>query len=169
MATNDDLEQFLVRARELGALEAIVIDAGSVVTAAWVRFKCRFGCDGYGQSCLCPPRSPTPEETQRVLDGYRRAILIHCLRGSQPTSIATKLEREVFLSGYYKAFAFGSGPCDLCESCSIDACVHPEEARPSMESCGIDVFATARGNGMPIEVVRDRTCQPNYYALVLVD
>jgi hypothetical protein len=38
-----------------------------------------------------------------------------------------------------------------------------------MEACGIDVYATARANAFPIEVVRDETGDQNYYGLVLID
>jgi hypothetical protein len=38
-----------------------------------------------------------------------------------------------------------------------------------MESCGIDVFATARGNGFPIEVVKDFKSAQNYYGVVLIE
>jgi len=37
-----------------------------------------------------------------------------------------------------------------------------------MEACGIDVFATARGAGFPIEVVRDYQSAQNYYGLLLL-
>jgi hypothetical protein len=35
-----------------------------------------------------------------------------------------------------------------------------------MEACGIDVYATARGNGYPIHVVRDEDAEQNYYGLL---
>jgi hypothetical protein len=38
-----------------------------------------------------------------------------------------------------------------------------------MEACGIDVFATARANGFPIEVVRDYSCEQNRYGVVLIE
>ena len=38
-----------------------------------------------------------------------------------------------------------------------------------MEAAGIDVYATARGNGFPIDVVTDHACPQNYYGLVLVE
>jgi hypothetical protein len=38
-----------------------------------------------------------------------------------------------------------------------------------MEAAGIDVFATARAAGLPIEVVRSEECPQNYYALLLVE
>lgn len=100
------------------------------------------------------------------------ALLVHCPGGGKWHSIeriVADLEREVFLAGHYKAFAFGSGPCDLCDECTFEHCLHPHQARPAMEAAGIDVFATARGNGFPIEVVTDHDCPQNYYGLVLVE
>lgn len=82
--------------------------------------------------------------------------------------MAVKLEREIFLAGYYKALGYGAGPCMLCKECNVQQCVHPEDTRPSMEACGIDVYATVRANGLPIEVVKDETCEENYYGLVLI-
>jgi predicted metal-binding protein len=163
------LEQFVARACKLGAHEAQVIDASSIVTAAWVRLKCQFGCDGYNETHCCPPHTPTPLETQAVIDCYHRAILIHCTKLGGPTRIVIELEREIFLSGFYKAFGFSSGPCSLCKQCNPDSCTHRDKARPSMEACGIDVYATARNNGYPIEVVRDHSCKANYYGLILID
>ena len=68
MKENADLNDFLQRARDLGAVEAKAIDANSIVTAAWVRLKCQFGCGGYNSSLCCPPYTPTPEETQAAID-----------------------------------------------------------------------------------------------------
>jgi predicted metal-binding protein len=45
----------LGRASELGAHEAKLVDASSVVTAPWVGLKCRFGCAGYNTSLCFPP------------------------------------------------------------------------------------------------------------------
>ena len=164
-----DLNSLIERACELGAVEAKAIAPASIVTAAWVRLKCQFGCGGYNGSLCCPPHSPTPEETRRVLDCYRRAILVHCKPGVGVKALVVALEREAFLAGYYRALALGSGPCSLCEECSFARCLHAPEARPSMEACGIDVFATVRANGFPIEVVTDHSCDQDYYGVVLVD
>lgn len=159
-------------ARRLGAAEAKVIAPETVVTAPWVRLKCQYGCGGYGRRLTCPPHSPTPEQTRRVLDCYSSALLVH-----NPTNgdwaaideVVPELEREIFLAGYYKAFAFGCGPCHLCDTCNLQDCRHPHRARPSMEAAGIDVYATARANGLPIEVVTDHDCPQDYYGLVLID
>ena len=119
----------------------------------------------------CPPFSPSPEETRKVLNDYHTAILVHCGDG-QPEDvkdIVVQLEREIFLSGYYKTLGFGAGPCNLCSDCSLKKCRYPDKARPSMEAAGIDVFKTARKAGFPIEVVNSFKRKPNYYGLVLVE
>jgi predicted metal-binding protein len=171
----EQASQWVEVARRLGAAEAKVISPETVVTAPWVRLKCQYGCGGWGQRLTCPPHSPTPKQTRAVLDCYRLAILVHHpvqVRDDdwRPVDeIVVKLEREIFLAGHYRAFALGCGPCHLCDECNLEDCLHPSEARPSMEAAGIDVYATARGNGFPIEVVRDHTCAQNYYGLVLIE
>jgi predicted metal-binding protein len=169
MKTKSLLGGFVQRACDLGAIEAKVIRADSVVTAPWVRLKCQFGCGGWGSNLCCPPHTPTPEETSKVIACYQQALLIHCQGNKRPTKIAAALEREIFLSGFYKALGFGAGPCRLCKDCNLEGCIRPDDARPAMEACGIDVFATARANGFPIEVVKDASCEDNYYGLVLIE
>jgi len=162
-------KELLAAAAKQGALGAKVIAARSVETGHWVRWKCQFGCDGFGSSLVCPPHSPTPAETRAMLDQYKRAVLFEAPPG-QAKAIAVRLEREIFLTGYYKAFGLGAGPCSLCDKCAFDqGCRHAEEARPSMEACGIDVFATARKHGFTINVVRNQSDPQHYFGLVLVE
>jgi len=112
-------EHFLHRACNLGAIEAKVISPQHIFTAEWVRRKCQYGCDGFGEHLTCPPYSPTPQETRRLLDEYKIALLIHCpSRGVEVLKIICTLEREAFLAGYYKAFGMSAGPCSLCEKCN---------------------------------------------------
>jgi len=156
-------------AQALGARSAKVIRPADVVTGGWVRWKCRYGCGCYNSSLTCPPLSPAPEETRRVLDEYTRAVLFEAAR-REPKRIAVELERELFLAGYYKAFGLGAGPCRLCSNCALDkGCRHPDEARPAMEACGIDVFATVRRHGFTIDVVRCESDPQHYFGLVLVE
>jgi predicted metal-binding protein len=107
-----------------------------------------------------------------VLDCYRIAVLIHCPSEGDWRAIdqiVPELEREVFLAGHHKAFGFGCGPCSICDECNLERCSHPHRARPAMEAAGIDVYATARGNGFPIQVVTDFSCPQDYYGLVLIE
>jgi predicted metal-binding protein len=161
-------DKYVKKAKKLKVRDAAIIPAGSVVTAEWVRLKCQFGCGGYGKTLTCPPYSPTPEQTRRMLADYRHGLLIHGDEHTHISEIVAELEREIFLDGYHKAFGMGSGPCDLCDRCP-KSCRYPEKARPSMEASGIDVFSTVRANGFPIEVLKTETCEGNYYGLVLIE
>lgn len=163
-----NLTKYIKRAVKLGAKDAKIIPAKTIATGEWVRLKCQFGCDLYGERLTCPPRSPTPETTRRMLTQYKRAILIHGDEKTDICDIVASLEKEIFLDGYYKAFGMACGPCELCSACSKE-CRYPEKARPSMEACGIDVYATARANGLPIEVLRSGNCGGNYYGVVLIE
>jgi predicted metal-binding protein len=163
------LKKWAERAVEMGAKRAKIIPVSSVKTAAWVRMKCKYGCGGWNRCLTCPPHSPTPEETQAVLDGYKWAVLIEGGRGG-PRPVVPKLEREIFLAGCYKAFGYASGPCHLCPACDVEqACRHPEEARPAMEACGIDVFQTVRANHFEIEVLTSTAQQGHFFGMVLIE
>jgi predicted metal-binding protein len=177
MATSKRIRALCDEALRLGALAAVVVSPQKVFTATWVRLRCQYGCSEYGQCLTCPPHSPTPETTRKMLDEFRTAILLHGHDWDSVRKVGQTLERTAFLAGYYKAFAFLCGPCDLCKTClavkqkgrKAAACQHPELARPAMEAAGIDVFATARAAGLPIEVVRSEDCPQDYYGLVLVE
>ncbi|MBU1965207.1 MAG: DUF2284 domain-containing protein, partial [Proteobacteria bacterium] len=86
--------------------------------------------------------------------------------------ILVDLEGDMFKDGYYKAFVYLAGPCHLCKECGKDkgiSCNHSDRARPSMESCGIDVFQTARNSGFHIETLREETEPRNTFCLMMVD
>jgi predicted metal-binding protein len=154
---------------ELGAKKAKIVSPGNIVTAHWVRWKCRYGCSGYQSNLMCPPYTPLPAETRQMLDQYKRAVLFEAGRG-RPKKIAVALERTLFLQGFYRAFGMGAGSCHLCKECAFEqGCRKPELARPALESCGIDVFATVRRHGFTIHVVRDEKDIPHYFGLVLFD
>ena len=176
-----DLETYCQEARRGGASAVKVIDPGSVVTAAWVRLKCQFGCPGYNKGYCCPPFTPTWEQTRSVLDTYERALLFHIRVEHRPQreqiyrhyfAMLVDLEGRLFKDGYYKAFVFLAGPCRLCRTCASledKPCNAMNRARPSMEGCSIDVFQTARNNGFAIETLSERTAVHNEFCLMLVD
>ncbi|MBM3155296.1 MAG: DUF2284 domain-containing protein [Chloroflexi bacterium] len=178
---DSDLEKYCKLAVEKGATHAKLIDPSSVVTAAWVRWKCQFGCPAYGQGYCCPPDTPTPERTRALIDCYHRAILFHLESPPSPDrgkrfrkfqEMLVDLEGEMFKDGYYKAFLLSEGPCIICKECAKlkgEPCNFGYRARPSMEGCGIDVFQTARNNGFFIVPLRDKAETQNVYCLMLVD
>ncbi|MGO1043217.1 DUF2284 domain-containing protein [Clostridioides difficile] len=152
-----------------GADIAISIDPKTIVTAAWTIYKCQFGCNTYGHSHCCPPNTPTYQQTQSIIDCYEKAILFRCHKMSIVTPLAVEIARELFLDGYYKSIAFGSGPCTKCAKCNPDTCSFPNKTAPSMEACGIDVFATVRSNGLEINTLREKGEIQNHFGLLLVD
>jgi len=171
------LKTFCEKAIKLGASKAKIIKAEEVVVADWVRLKCQYGCGGYGKRLSCPPYSPTPNETRRIITGYKKVILMK-FRSCQECDdreavnihmVIAKMERDLFLSGYYAAFGMACGPCNLCAQCNLDECQKPNLARPSMEACGIDVYATARESGFKIEVLTQRDQIPRCFGLILVE
>jgi predicted metal-binding protein len=125
-----------------------LIRTGDISVEHWVRQKRQYGCHRFAKRFTCPPYSPTPEETSRRLQGYRQALLIEFAdvqEGKRPKvhEIMFELEREAFLSGLYKAFAYAAGPCRICGSCvaeetdspneySKKQCKYPEKGRPAM-------------------------------------
>jgi len=157
-------------AKKAGARNIKIINPQEVETATWVRYKCQFGCSEYGSSLVCPPYTPTPEQTRKMLDGYQKAVLFEADR-YDVKKIAIKIEKDLFLKNYYKAFALGAGPCEgLCKECSFDeGCRYPDESRPSMEGCGIDVFSTVRKFGYKIDVVKDNIEDAHFFGLVLIE
>jgi len=175
-----NLEKYLQESLKNGATNAKPIHPSSVVTAPWVRLKCQFGCP-YKNSHCCPPGTPTPDEMRSILDCYQSAILFHVEAPRTPErgkklqdffKFLVDLEGEMFKDGFYKAFVLVAGPCSLCKECSKvkgAVCYFPQKARPSMESCGIDVYQTARSNGFFIQTLREKTETQNIYCLMLVD
>ncbi len=167
--TVEDLPRLCSLAIELGAVDAKLISADQVVVRDWVRWKCHFGCDNYGRSLMCPPHTPNPDETRALLKEYEFALLFR-LKPSAPKTLDVELERRIFLEGYPAALVLTSGSCHLCEECDVKRgyCVKPLEARPSMESCGISVFDTARNAGYKIEVLKSKDEEYFRYGLVLI-
>jgi predicted metal-binding protein len=174
------LDVYCQKALERGMSGAKVIDPRSIATAEWVRMKCQFGCPEFGKRLTCPPHSPTPDRTRKIIDSYEKAILLHFqyqrardkerAKGVSLNETVVRLEGEMFLDGYYKAWGMGGGFCRLCEECDTTGlCKHGDKARPSMEACGINVYKTARDNGFRIEPVRTYEDERNYYGVILVE
>jgi predicted metal-binding protein len=170
------------RALELGASDACLLASSQVVTAEWVRLKCVYGGCSTGRCLTCPPYSPEPARTRRLLDEYERVLLLRLdvpaaeagewLAWSRRlAAMALGLERELFLSGRYRAFALAGGrPCDRDEVCGRpEQCEARSQVRPGPVGCGIDVFATSANAGQSLAVVRAFGDPYHLFALVLLD
>jgi len=115
-----------------GATNAVPICVKDVVVSDWVRLKCQYGCAWYGRCFTCPPFTPTPAQTRKILSEYSEAILLRFVPDKPHANreesvkyetfvriVAAKVERELFLKQFYKSFALHSGPCVLCKLCVI--------------------------------------------------
>ncbi|MCU0722301.1 MAG: DUF2284 domain-containing protein [Planctomycetes bacterium] len=158
------------------------IDPSAIVVANWVRMKCAFGCSEYGKNGCCPPAVPPVAECREFFREYRRAAIFRFeKRVAKPGDRHAwsrevnrgllAVEREVFLAGCEKAFLLFMDTCNLCPECggSRAACKRPRSVRPAPEAMAVDVFATVRKAGYPLEVLPDTDRAMNRYAFLLVD
>ncbi len=168
-----------------GATSVKIIPIEDISVNDWVRQKCEFGCKLYAKRFTCPPFVQPPKETKKRLKEYRKAMLIEFkgltdrLQWREVQTLMANLEREAFLNQHYKAFAYTSGSCKLCDVCPAESlvngslfdrkkCVNIRIARPSMESVGIDVYQTAKNAGYDLKVVpNEGMCFTSFCLLLL--
>ena len=154
----------------MGALDAIIIKSADIIIDPRTFLKCMYGCSTWGKNWTCPsaPNALKPWEFEDILKRFKTGILIHCDNKKLSHKISYDLEKDAFFDGYY--FAFSMSDCSLCRSCSHpDPCKHPKEARPALQGLGIDVYATVRKQGLPIETLKTEDEKPNWYSLVLTE
>jgi len=157
------------------------IDPKTVVVSQWVRMKCMFGCKEYGVKACCPPNVPTVAECERFFHEYEEAAIFRCQKKvdrpedryewtKKVNTKLLKLERDVFVSGYPKAFLLFMDTCYLCRKCSgtRENCFNKQYARPTPEALAVDVFSTVKQVGYPIEVLSDYSQSMNRYAFLMV-
>ena len=154
-----------------------------IIVSQWVRMKCMFGCGEYGGTASCPPNVPSVPECERFFREYSDAVIFRFEKKvAKPedryawtrrvNAKLSKLEREVFLSGYEKAFLLFMDSCRICGECEAGAreqCEQPRLARPSPEAMAMDVYATVRQAGYPIQVLPDYSRKMNRYAFLMIE
>jgi predicted metal-binding protein len=158
------------------------IDPKAITVARWVRMKCMFGCPEFGKNASCPPNVPGVDECAQFFCEYDRAVLFHIVKQlDSPQELRgwvrevhkelLKVEREVFLSGFEKAFMLLIDNCCFCTECvpRREECKNPAMARPTVEAMAVDVYQTARSAGYPIAVRTKPDQEMNRYALLMID
>lgn len=185
LLSRDTLDEIEREAKQLGFLEVNVMKTEDIVTARWVGLKCRYGCANYNTSWCCPPAAPELQITREFLSEYELALLLvtegsneHFYRNSSVKrrvqikrwKSTVALERKLFLMGYYKAFGIPAETCALCKECAYpDQCRFPNEKRPALEACSIDVFETLRRIGKSARLVKNvKDCYYSYSLILLV-
>ncbi len=156
--------------------------AQDIVVSQWVRMKCMFGCAEYGRNATCPPSVPSVPECRQFFSDYSTAVIFHFEKKVEKAEDRhswsrgvnlelVKLEREVFIAGYEKAFLLSMDSCCICDDCPgvREECKTPRKARPSPESMAVDVFSTVRRYGYPIEVLSEYSQAMDRYAILLIE
>lgn len=179
MAKINDLQDLFLKQ---GFTDFRWLDPQEIVVGRWVRMKCLYGCVEYGHNACCPPNAPPVEECERFFREYQKAVVFHFEKAvakpearhawTRKVDLALlKLEREVFLGGFHKAFLIFMDSCHLCEACTgkRETCKVPKQARPTADALAMDVYATVRKLGYPIEVLSDYKQTMNRYAFLFIE
>ncbi|GHT67741.1 metal-binding protein [Bacteroidia bacterium] len=165
-------EFYVNQALNLGAEHAVRFGITDVVFDARALLKCMFGCAEWGRGHTCPSRAGAlkPWEYKEILERYTWGIIIHAHDKKTTQNVSFAIESKAFTDGYYFALAFND--CGLCNECAGNIgqpCRNPKRARPAFHSVGIDVFATAREFGLPIETLSSPDEQQNWYSAVFIE
>jgi len=179
MAFRKDLERKFIKN---GFTDFKWINPEKIIVSYWVRMKCIFGCSEYGKNASCPPNTLSVPECERFFREYKEAAVFHFEKKvTQPEDRFAwtkeinlellKLEKEVFLSGYVKAFLLFMDSCEICQDCTKEreACKYPRLSRPTPEGMAIDVYSTVRQLGYPIEVLKDYSEKMNRYTFLMIE
>lgn len=165
-------QEFISTALELGATDAVSFGIDDIVFDPRTLLKCMFGCGDWGRCHTCPSRPgfPKPAEFEQLLRRYSWGVIIHAKDKHVSQNISYAIERDAFLKGYY--FAFSLSDCSKCAECQLVSgkpCAFPGMARPAFHAVGIDVFKTVHNLGLPLNVLTDKTCQPDWYSAVFIE
>lgn len=157
------------------------IDPKKFVVSQWVRMKCLFGCNEYGNTATCPPNVPSFSECEKFFREYNEAVVFHFTKKvAKPEDRFAwtrkvnlkllKLESEIFTSGFEKTFLLFMDSCNICQDCPgiKEECKEPKLARPTPEAMCVDVYSSVRQLGYPIQVLSRYSQEMNRYSFLLI-
>jgi predicted metal-binding protein len=152
-----------------------------IIVSQWVRMKCMYGCGDYGKNAACSPNVPSVIECEKFFNEYKEAVVFHFQKQvekpedrnawtKQVNSALLKLECEVFLAGYERAFLLFMDNCSLCDECTEERenCKQQKLARPTVEAMAVDVYTTVRQLGYPVQVLSEYLLPMNRYAFLMI-
>ena len=157
------------------------IDPKIIVVSQWVRMKCRFGCGEYGRAGSCPPQTPSVAECREFFSEYSDAVILH-FQGvmdkpedrhawtAKINAKLVKLERDVFLAGFQRAFLLFMDSCCFCKDCTgnRETCQQPRMSRPAPEAMAVDVYTTVREAGFTINVLSEYSQRMDRFAFLMI-
>ena len=166
-----NLDKYIHMAKELKMVDARIITSGEIYFDIRAKLKCRWGCeDFFNQSIKCHTRNTSYQERTEMIKAYQNILLVHSHDARALSHAVLAIEKAAFLDGLY--FSFAVRACRLCKICQVDQdkpCPTPEKVRPCDQSFGIDVYKTARKQGLPCDVLQDKEHIQNRYGFVLLE
>lgn len=150
---------------DAGAKKATVISASDVVLSAVFRDICKSnGCGMYNRCWMCPPDIGEIEHLMSEVRQYKQGLLYQTISdiedsfdiegmqqaGLRHAQVSQRLEAFLMLQ-LDKHLHLTCGGCRLCERCAKAdnlPCRKPEQALPSMEGYGIDVYNTCKSTDL---------------------
>ena len=169
--THLDLNKYIQMASDLKMVNATLISYDDIFFDKRAMLKCLWGCeDFFNRTIKCSVRNTTLQERIDMVKAYKSILLVHSNNAAELSCAVIAIEREAFLDGYY--FAFAIRTCNLCKNCALalgKPCPTPEKIRPCDQSFGIDVYKTARKQGLPCNVLQKNDEVQNRYGFVLIE
>ncbi len=163
-------QKLIEEAVSRGAVNAKVILTHTITLGNWTRLKCQFGCPEFGKRFTCPTFTPSTQEMSDILRDYENAIVVEAKDSASVHGLVLGIESFLRQKGYSKAFGIGALPCDLCEVCTVDThCEHPQEARPTLQGCSIDVFQTMSNIGWKLVAGQEPCSEHQTVGIILID
>ena len=166
-----EFEKYIQMAKELKMISAKIISSEELFFDIRAILKCRWGCEEFfTQTIKCHTRNTSYQERTEMIKAYHNILLVHSHDANDLSKAVFEIERTAFLDGHYLAFAIRY--CKLRKSCAVDqgkSCPTPEKVRPCDQSFGIDVYKTARNQGLPCDVLQNKEDVQNRYGFVLIE
>ncbi len=149
-----------------GAKKAVVIPSSQIVTSNSFRKICADNaCGNYGRCWMCPPDTGDIDELIDIVKGFPRGLLYQTIfdledsfdiegmgeSANHHAAVSRKIEKAAkpFLpKGYLHLINGGCHYCKTCAKVEDKPCVSPENALPSLESYGIDVYNTTKSTDL---------------------
>lgn len=175
------IAKLLSEPESVGFTELKFIHTPQIAPAKWVRLRCQYLCSQTRQSDLCPPFSPTVDDTEKMMMEYRFGLLIRReipLPATRPMPelwgefehAMIEAETEAFVRGYGKAFALGVGNCLFCHhDDSMRPCEFPGKRRPTLEAIGVNLYDTLDMAGWDHLIIRDSDEPFQMFGLLLLE
>lgn len=166
-----NLDKYIQMAKDLKMADARIISSDDICFDIRAILKCRWGCeDFFNQTIKCGARDTSFQERTEMIRSYRNILFVHSHNANELSKAVLEIERAAFLDGHY--FSFAIRYCRFCKICAVDqgkACPTPEKVRPCDEAFGIDVYRTARNQGLPCDVLQHKEDVQNRYGFVLIN